>query len=98
MIGVAGQSKPRLLSRSSRPAAAAFRIDQDARCAEMSKSGTSRHFSAVRNLVAIGGIPDLGEWVRPADLWVHALVEPLRQVGGKLPLKRNGRSRASALI
>jgi len=40
MIGVAGQSKPRLLSRSSRPAAAAFRIDQDARCAEMSESGT----------------------------------------------------------
>jgi len=38
MIGVAGQSKPRLLSRSSRPAAAAFRIDQDARCAEMSES------------------------------------------------------------
>jgi len=31
MIGVAGQSKPRLLSRSSRPAAAAFRVDQDAR-------------------------------------------------------------------
>jgi hypothetical protein len=28
----------------------------------MSKSGTSRHFSAVRNLVAIGGIPDFGEW------------------------------------
>jgi len=27
MIGVAGQSKPRLISRSSRPAAAAFRID-----------------------------------------------------------------------
>src|SRR4029077_8688311 len=40
MIGVAGQNKPRLLSRSSRPAAAAFRIDQDARRAEMSKSGT----------------------------------------------------------
>ena len=40
MIGVAGQSKPRLLSRSSRPAAAAFRIDQDARRAEMSKSET----------------------------------------------------------
>ena len=32
---VAAQSKPRLLSRSSRPAAAAFRNDQDARCAEM---------------------------------------------------------------
>jgi hypothetical protein len=28
----------------------------------MSKSGTSCHFSAVRNLVAIGGIPDFGEW------------------------------------
>jgi hypothetical protein len=40
MIGVAGQSKPRLLSRSSRPAAAAFRIGQDARCAAMSESGT----------------------------------------------------------
>jgi hypothetical protein len=40
MIGVAGQSKPRLLSRSSRPAAAAFRIDQDARRVDISKTGT----------------------------------------------------------
>jgi len=40
MIGVAGQCKPRLLSRLSRPAGAAFRIDQNARCAGTSESGT----------------------------------------------------------
>src|SRR6267378_284283 len=43
MIGVAGQSKPRLLSRSSRPAAAAFRIDQEMRvvlrCPNLARNG-----------------------------------------------------------
>jgi hypothetical protein len=42
MIGVAGQSKHRLLSRLSRPAAAAFRIDQDARCAEAKRMQRER--------------------------------------------------------
>jgi len=42
MIEVAGQSEPRLLSWSSRPAAAVFRVDQDAHCAAMSESGPCR--------------------------------------------------------
>ena len=71
MIRVAGQSKPRRLSRHLLQCL--FELITMRVVLRCPNSGTSRHFSAVRNLVAIGGIPDFGERVRPADLWVHAL-------------------------
>jgi len=46
----------------------------------MSVFGTSRHFTALRNFVAIGGIADTGQPNDPGDLWVHGLIHHAQAV------------------
>jgi hypothetical protein len=56
--------------------------------------GTSRHFVALRNLVAIGAC---GFWqaVRPADLWVHGLGRYFTAAAAARRSTRESRSNAS---
>lgn len=61
MIAVVVQSMPRLPSRLQRPAGAVFRIDQNARCVEMSESGTKPTWRDFRGESIVCGKADIDD-------------------------------------